>query len=115
MAILYIDKPKGLTSFDICFKLRKVLGTKKIGHTGTLDPNATGLMIVLSDKDSKANQFLVSDNKGGSVLGGGVHVITMYKINDLYGSMVGYQYASTGVTKFYISVVEGKLGQYVKN
>ena len=63
MAILYIDKPKGLTSFDICFKLRKVLGTKKIGHTGTLDPNATGLMIVLSDKDSKANQFLVSDNK----------------------------------------------------
>lgn len=63
MAILYIDKPKGLTSFDICFKLRKVLGTKKIGHTGTLDPNATGLMIILSDKDSKANQFLVSDNK----------------------------------------------------
>ena len=58
---------------------------------------------------------LVSDNKGGSFLGGGVYVITMYKINDLYGSMVGYQYAPTGVTKLYISVVEGKLGQYVLN
>ena len=52
-----------MTSFDICFRLRKVLGTRKIGHTGTLDPNATGLMIVLSDKDTKANQFLVSDSK----------------------------------------------------
>ena len=63
MSILYIDKPKGMTSFDICFRLRKVLGTRKIGHTGTLDPNATGLMIILSDKDTKANQFLVSDSK----------------------------------------------------
>ncbi|MEE3409699.1 MAG: tRNA pseudouridine(55) synthase TruB, partial [Erysipelotrichaceae bacterium] len=44
-------------------KLRKVLHTKKIGHTGTLDPNATGVMIVLFDKSTKANQFLVTDRK----------------------------------------------------
>lgn len=72
MGIFYIDKPKGITSFDVCFKLRKVLGTKKIGHTGTLDPNATGVMIILSDKDSKANQFLVTDSKeyiGTCILG----------------------------------------------
>ena len=61
--VLYIDKPKGITSFDACYKLRKVLGTKKIGHTGTLDPNATGVMIVLFDKATKANQFLTTDNK----------------------------------------------------
>ncbi len=61
--ILYVDKPKGMTSFDVCYRLRKILGTKKIGHTGTLDPNATGVMIVLFDKATKANQFLVSDNK----------------------------------------------------
>ena len=61
--VLYIDKPKGMTSFDVCYRLRKVLGTKKIGHTGTLDPNATGVMIVLFDKATKANQFLTSDNK----------------------------------------------------
>lgn len=63
MGILYINKPKGITSFDVCYKLRKVLNTKKIGHTGTLDPNATGVMIVLFDKDTKANQFLVSEYK----------------------------------------------------
>ena len=61
--VLFIDKPKGMTSFDVCYKLRKVLGTKKIGHTGTLDPNATGVMIVLFDKATKANQFLVSSEK----------------------------------------------------
>ena len=52
-----------MTSFDVCYRLRKVLGTKKIGHTGTLDPLASGVMIVLFDKATKANQFLVSDNK----------------------------------------------------
>ena len=61
--ILYIDKPKGITSFDLCFKLRRVFNTKKIGHTGTLDPNATGLMVCLIDGASKTNQFLVSANK----------------------------------------------------
>ena len=61
--VLYINKPKGMTSFDVCFKLRRVLNTKKIGHTGTLDPNATGVMIILFDKATKANQFLLSDKK----------------------------------------------------
>ena len=61
--VLYVNKPSGMSSFDVCFKLRKVLGTKKIGHTGTLDPNATGVMIVLSNKACKANPFLVSDKK----------------------------------------------------
>lgn len=60
---LFINKPSGITSFDVCFRLRKVLGTKKIGHTGTLDPLADGVMIVLFDKATKANQFLVTDNK----------------------------------------------------
>ena len=61
--VLYVDKPSGMTSFDLCYKLRKVLQTKKIGHTGTLDPLATGVMIILFDKATKANQFLVSDDK----------------------------------------------------
>ena len=61
--VLFVNKPSGMTSFDVCFKLRKVLHTKKIGHTGTLDPLATGVMIVLFDKATKANPFLVSDRK----------------------------------------------------
>lgn len=62
-SVLYINKPKSMSSFDVCFKLRKVLNTKKIGHTGTLDPNATGVMVILYDNCTKANQFLVSQNK----------------------------------------------------
>lgn len=61
--VLFVNKPKGISSFDVCFKLRKVLNTKKIGHTGTLDPNATGVMIILFDNATKANQFLVTDKK----------------------------------------------------
>lgn len=61
--VIFVNKPKGISSFDVCFKMRKVLGTKKIGHTGTLDPNATGVMIILSNNATKANQFLVSDKK----------------------------------------------------
>lgn len=44
--ILLIDKPAGITSFDVIAILRKRLGIKKIGHAGTLDPKATGLLIV---------------------------------------------------------------------
>ena len=61
--VLYVNKPAGMTSFDVCYKLRKVLNTKKIGHTGTLDPLARGVMIILYDKATKANQFLVTDYK----------------------------------------------------
>ena len=44
--ILLIDKPKGLSSFDVIRQLRKRLGVRKMGHAGTLDPMATGLLIV---------------------------------------------------------------------
>ena len=44
--ILLVDKPKGITSFDVIRKLRKELGVKKLGHAGTLDPLASGLLLV---------------------------------------------------------------------
>jgi tRNA pseudouridine55 synthase len=43
---LLIDKPKGITSHDVVDRVRKVTGEKKVGHAGTLDPNATGLLII---------------------------------------------------------------------
>lgn len=45
--VLPVDKPQGLTSFDVIRRLRRILGIKKIGHAGTLDPMATGLLICL--------------------------------------------------------------------
>ena len=61
--VLFINKPKGMTSFALCKDLRPVLGTRSIGHTGTLDPNATGVMVILLDKATKANQFLAGVDK----------------------------------------------------
>ena len=60
---LLVDKPKGWTSFDVCARLRKVLGTKKIGHTGTLDPFATGLLVVAFGKATKLIPFFEKDQK----------------------------------------------------
>jgi len=51
--ILFIDKPKGITSFDVIRELRKKLGVKKIGHAGTLDPLASGLLIVGVERGTK--------------------------------------------------------------
>lgn len=49
---LLVDKPKGITSHDVVDRLRILTGVKKIGHAGTLDPNATGLLIVGIGRDS---------------------------------------------------------------
>lgn len=57
--ILFIDKPSGITSFDVIRILRKKLGIKKMGHAGTLDPMASGLLIVAVGKETKKlNNFL---------------------------------------------------------
>ena len=61
--ILLVDKPKGITSHDIVDRLRRKLKIKKIGHAGTLDPLATGLMIMLIGKATKVSQFLISLDK----------------------------------------------------
>ena len=57
--ILLINKPKGITSFDVIRILRRKLGIRKIGHAGTLDPIATGLMIVgVGDGTKKLKDFI---------------------------------------------------------
>ena len=62
-ACILIDKPQNMTSFDVCYKLRKLTNEKRIGHTGTLDPNATGLMIVLLGKYTKFLPYCNHDRK----------------------------------------------------
>lgn len=54
--IIVINKPKGITSFDVIRRLRKILKIKKIGHTGTLDPLATGVLVVCVGKATKLAQ-----------------------------------------------------------
>lgn len=61
--ILLVDKPAEWTSMDVCAHLRGVLHEKHIGHTGTLDPNATGLLVVLTGKGTKAAKYAENDTK----------------------------------------------------
>jgi tRNA pseudouridine55 synthase len=61
--ILIIDKPAGITSHDVVSRVRHILGTKRVGHTGTLDPFATGVMVILVGQATRLAQFLDKDEK----------------------------------------------------
>ncbi|MEQ1920890.1 MAG: tRNA pseudouridine(55) synthase TruB [Pyrinomonadaceae bacterium] len=61
--ILIIDKPAGITSHDVVARVRRILQTKRVGHTGTLDPFATGVMVILIGQATRLAQFLDKDEK----------------------------------------------------
>ena len=61
--LLLIDKPSGWTSHDVVAKLRGALGTRRVGHAGTLDPMATGLLLIGVNSATKLLTFLVGEDK----------------------------------------------------
>ncbi len=61
--LILIDKPKDFTSFDVVAVMRKLSGQKKAGHTGTLDPNATGVLPILLGSATKAQDLIVNHDK----------------------------------------------------
>ena len=61
--ILIMDKPAGFTSHDVVAKLRGICGTRRIGHSGTLDPMATGVLPVFVGRATRAVEFAESDDK----------------------------------------------------
>ena len=61
--IINVYKEKGTTSFDVVAKLRKILKEKKIGHTGTLDPNATGVLPICIGNATKLTKYILSEDK----------------------------------------------------
>lgn len=61
--VLIVNKEKGVTSRDVVNKICKILNTKKVGHTGTLDPIATGVLVVCVGKATKLVEILTSEDK----------------------------------------------------
>ena len=61
--IILIDKPSGPTSFQVVSKIRKITGFKKVGHSGTLDPLASGLMIICTGKKTKEMDYFINLDK----------------------------------------------------
>ena len=61
--VIIINKPKGYTSHDVVNIVRKQLNMKKVGHTGTLDPNATGVLPILVGQATKISKYLIEHKK----------------------------------------------------
>jgi tRNA pseudouridine55 synthase len=61
--VLLVDKPSGMTSHDVVDRVRRHFGFKKVGHCGTLDPAATGLLILVLERATKLQDRLMSDDK----------------------------------------------------
>src|SRR3989442_11943123 len=60
---ILIDKPSGPTSHDVVDAIRRQFGIKKVGHCGTLDPNATGLLIIVLRRGTKLSENVMGDDK----------------------------------------------------
>jgi tRNA pseudouridine55 synthase len=60
---LIVDKPAGLTSHDVVARVRRIIGERRVGHTGTLDPFATGVLVILVGKATRLLQFLSGAEK----------------------------------------------------
>ena len=106
--IIIIDKETGFTSFDVIAKLRGILQTKKLGHTGTLDPDATGVLPVCIGKATKVCELLTDMSKtyetvmllgqatdtqdiSGEVLHQAAVDVTVDEVRSVIASMVGKQ------------------------
>ena len=78
VGVLLLDKPAGMTSFDVVRRVRGALGVKKVGHAGTLDPFATGLLVVCVGRPATrcASRFMAGDKQYRGVIRLGVETAT---------------------------------------
>ena len=85
--VIIINKPEGMTSHDVVNKMRRLFSTRRIGHTGTLDPMATGVLVVLVGRAAKAAEYLSSDEKGYLAT---LRLGTTYDTEDITGTPLTY-------------------------
>ena len=83
--LLLIDKPAGITSYDVIRQVKKIIDKKKIGHSGTLDPFATGLLVLGVDKGTKKLGDLLGSNKSYQAT---VHIGKKTDTGDIDGQII---------------------------
>jgi tRNA pseudouridine55 synthase len=103
---LLIDKPSGPTSHDVVDAIRRHFGIKKVGHCGTLDPNATGLLIIVLGRGTKLSEKLMSDDK---VYEGTIKLGETTNSYDADGELV----SSLPVPPLTLDQLNGAAGQFV--
>lgn len=107
--IIIVNKPQGFTSQDVVSKIKKILNEKKAGHTGTLDPLATGVLPVLLGNSTKLSKYLIEhdktyvakihlgqktetgDNEGKVIEEKGVPELSVSKVEDILKGFLGKQ------------------------
>jgi tRNA pseudouridine55 synthase len=93
--ILLVDKPSGITSHDVVDQIRRRFRFKKTGHGGTLDPQATGLLVILLGRGTKISQYLMSGDK---TYEGTIHLGSVTDSQDADGQVIREADAS-GITR----------------
>ena len=83
--LLLIDKTAGLTSHDLVAKVRKIAQQKQVGHAGTLDPAATGLLVMLLGEATKLSNYILNGDKAYEVI---VHLGVKTNSGDMDGEII---------------------------
>ena len=122
--IINLNKPIGWTSFDVCKKVKKITKEKKVGHGGTLDPFASGVLVIGTGKDTKKLQYISDEKKsydatiflgevtntldidGRVIQKRKVPILDKKKITDVLDSFIGNYYQTPPM--FSAKKVEGK-------
>ena len=109
--IIVINKPKGVTSHDVVYKVKKMLNIKKVGHTGTLDPNATGVLPLLLDNGTKLSKYLIEHDKEYEVtLKLGIKTDTLDSEGKIVDEDLGFKLENINDEKL-ISIFKSFLGE----
>ena len=104
--VILLDKPAGKTSHDCVFLVRRLLKTKKVGHTGTLDPSVTGVLPICVGRATKLSQFLTADEKEYL---GEVTIGFSTTTEDADGEMVEQKHVTTDIKESQVLAVMTQL------
>src|ERR1700682_1081988 len=100
--VLVIDKPAGPTSHDIVARARRAVGERRIGHTGTLDPAASGVLPLVMGRATRLARFLSAGDKSYHAV---VHLGVSTDTGDAQGTPLGSEYGGTLPTRDTIDAV----------
>ena len=106
--VILLNKPEGITSFDAVNRCRRILHEKKTGHNGTLDPNASGLMIVLLGKYTKFLPYCISNHKRYHAT---FQFGSMTDTGDIWGNVINKKTPDNHTVEELQQVAESFLGQ----
>jgi tRNA pseudouridine55 synthase len=104
--IIIVNKPKGFTSHQVVERIRKILGIKRVGHTGTLDPLATGVLLILVGKTTRFFRRFLSYDKEY------IATITLGKLTDT-GDIWGKILKETEVPSLNKSIIEDVFKEFI--